>query len=293
MLTTLLALASTLGTFQDAPTAPTPAAVSAPPSQTDEKVMAYLKDAESQLYDPQAAGLRSLEFDLPLEVPMLGNLGSVHVTWAAGGQTTMDVTEDPSVQLPQNIPPGAIEQMAQQSAAEVINTMLNRPITMLLDGGVATLAGAEDGLVKVDFDSPGARDAGVTAQSYYFDDDSVLRRSVTVAESPGMMGGTMTVTANQTFNWKTASADSSLLIPDTQSVEADLGVMVQKIKIAFSYATIDDLVIVSGIEKVIEMPEKMGGTQRQMLNVGNLLVNGKKAPAPAPAPAVSTPPGEG
>jgi hypothetical protein len=285
MFTALIALATTFGAFQDAPAATEPmAAAPAPVAQTSEKVVSYLKDAESQLYDPQAAGLKSLEFDLPVEVPMIGNLGSVHVTWAVGGQVTMDVTKAEGVALPPNIPPEAIDQMAQQSAAEVVNTMLNRPISMLLEGGVATLAGAEDGLVKVDFDAPEAREAGVQQQSYYFDDDSVLRRSLTVAEAPGMMGGTMTVTAKQDFHWKTAGADNSLLVPDTQVIEADLGIMVQKVKIAFSYATIDGVLVTSGIEKVIELPEMMGGTQRQMLTVGNLIVNGKTAVPHAVAP---------
>lgn len=282
MLIAIVALVSTLGAFQDAPPATDPV-VAAPSAKTSEKLLAYLKQAESRLYDPQAAGLRSLEFDLPVEMPGYGKLGSVHVTWTAGGQVTMDVTQAEGLELPADIPANVVEMLGQQSATEVINAMLNRPISMLLDSGVATLVGAEGGLVRVDFDAPEGRQAGVQRQSYFFDEDGLLRRSVTVTEMPNMMGGTMTVTANQEFAWKPATADSPLLIPDTQSVEADLGLTVQRVTVSFSYSTIDGVVVASGIER------DSGGTQRQALAVSNLIVNGKTA-ATAAAPPANPPP---
>jgi hypothetical protein len=276
MLITLIALASTLGAIQDAPAASAPVAVPAPAAQTSDSVTTYLKDAESQLYDPQAAGLRSLEFDLPVEMPGVGLLGQVHVTWVGGGQTTMTVT--PAEPLPANVPAEYVEPMAQQAGTEVINTMLNRPISMLLQNGVATAAGVEDGLVKFDFDAPDARAAGVEKQSYLFDDDGILRRSVTLAKMSGM-----SVTATQHYNWKPVSADSPLLLAESQSVEADMGIMVQKIKIDFAYTTIDGVIVASQIQQTSEMP--MGGTQRQVLAVTNLVVNGKTAELPETAPA--------
>jgi hypothetical protein len=279
MLTTLITLTMTLGAFQDAPavTEPTVAAP-VPVAQTSEKVASYLKEAESQLYDPQAAGLKSLEFDLPVEVPQLGRIGQVHVTWIAGGQATIDATMSEDTQVP-GMPPGAVEQMAQATGAEYLNAMLNRPISMLLDNGVATLVGAEDGLVRVDFDAPEARDAGIAGQSYLFDEDGVLRRSVTKMT---MMGAK--ITAKQDYRWKPAG-ESTLLLPDSQSIAADMGFIVQKVDVSFTYQMIDGIVLPASIVKTTDIPAAAGGgTQRQVQAVENLIVNGKSAAAPESAP---------
>lgn len=288
MLTALVVFASTLAAFQDAPPAAAPTvAAPAPTAQTSDQVVAYLKEAEAQLYDPQAAGLRSLEFDLPVDAPMQGPLGVVHVTWVAGGQASLDVKMAEGVSL-EGFPPGYAEQMAQQNAAEFLNTMLNRPISMLLDGGVATIVGSEAGLVMVDLDAPEARAAGIEQQSYYFDDNNLLRRSVTVAK---MMG--TKVTAKQDFGWRPATEDSPLLVSDSQSIEADMGFMVQKIDVAFTYSVIDGIVLTSSIEKITEIPAMAGGgTQRQLLTAANMVVNGKPAPM-VPAAGETTPPAGG
>jgi len=280
MLTALIVLASAIGAFQEAPTAHEPAVTApVPVVQTSDKVAAYLNDAEAQLYDPQAAGLRTLEFDLPVDVPTIGNVGQVHVTWTAGGQASLDATMAEGMQLP-GMPAGAAEQMAQQSGAEFLNNMLNRPVSMLLESGVATLIGAEDGLVRVDFDALEAREAGIERQSYYFDEDSVLRRSVTEMK---MMGAS--ITAKQDFRWKVVGENSALLVPDTQSIAADMGFMVQKVEVAFTYQVIDGIMLPTSIEKVSEIPPMAGGgTQRQVMAVTNLIVNGKSVSAPASTP---------
>jgi hypothetical protein len=65
---------------QDPPAAPATqdAAPAAPavPAETPASVRTYLTEAQSHLYDPQAAGLKSLAFDVDIEMPQIGTSAS-------------------------------------------------------------------------------------------------------------------------------------------------------------------------------------------------------------------------
>ena len=90
MFTSLLALAA-LVPLQESPAAQDPATPAAPPveaavpAETAPSVRAFLVEAESHLYDPQAAGLSSVEFDVPIDVANMGVIGTAHVSWNSAG----------------------------------------------------------------------------------------------------------------------------------------------------------------------------------------------------------------
>ena len=67
-------------------------------------------------------------------------------------------------------------------ADQLLGTMLNRPIASLLDAGVLTMAGVQDGLVAVKHDNPAAAQRGVKSQLYFFDEDGLLKKSTAEIE---------------------------------------------------------------------------------------------------------------
>jgi len=253
-------------------------AQAAVPTETPDNVRTFLNEAQSRLYDPQAAGLKSLAFDVDVDVPKLGRLGTVHVTWEAGqdAQTHFTAADNPS--LPPGMPPGMLEAQSNATAQQLLGGMLNRTIGSLLDEGVATMAGVQDGLVAVSHYHPAAAAQGVKSQLYFFDDDSRLMKSTTVIEQQGM-----TVNITQSYAWKPAAEGSELLVADSQSVEADFGMMKQSSHAAFTYMKVGTIVLPIRIETSSKGP--MSG--EQVMAAKNLVVNGEVAAVPAP-PATPT-----
>jgi len=285
MLLSTLLLMSVAVPAQDPPVAPAtqdvaPAAP-AVPAETPESVRTYLTEAQSHLYDPQAAGLKSLAFDVDIEMPQIGHLGVVHVTWNAGEAAKTDFKADETSPLPPGAPAGMIEAQSNATAQQLLGGMLNRSIASLLDEGVATMAGVQENLVAVSHHHPAAEAQGVKSQIYLFDDDGRLKKSNTEVEQQGM-----TINIAQTYSWKPATEGSELLVADAQTVEAKFGPMTQTSQATFSYMQIGAIVLPVRISTSSKGP--MSG--EQVIAASNLVVNGQAAPvAPAAAPAAGDP----
>jgi len=282
MLPSLL-LAAALIPLQDTPAAPPEAApaAAAVPAETPAAVRTFLTDAEGRLYDPQAAGLSSLEFDVAIDLPQVGVVGSAHVTWSVDAGANVAVTRKEGAALPQGLSPELADTYGQQMGMQLLGAMLNKPITPMLDGAVAVMDGVEDGLVKVRFHNAAATEQGLQEQALFFDEDGLLQRMRTVAEVEGPFGA-MKVTQKQGFTWKPASEGSELMVAATQSSEADFGMGSMKGESSFGYTTVESIVLATSVSTRQEMP--MSPAMTQTLVATALVVNGKPAAAPA-APA--------
>lgn len=283
MLLSTLLLMSVACPIQDPPAAPASqdgAAAAVPaaevPTETPENVRSFLNEAQGHLYDPQAAGLKSLAFDMDVDFPGLGHVGAVHVSWEAGQSAQTAFTADETTALPPGVPPGMMEQQSSAMAQQLLGGMLNRPISSLLDAGVATMAGVQEGLVAVSHYHPIAAQQGVKSQVYLFDEDGKLQKSSTEMEQQGM-----TIDIVQTYAWKPAAEGTDLLVPQEQSVEAKIGPMTQSSKASFTYAQIGPIVLPVRISTTTSGP--MSG--EQIMAAKNLVVNGEAAAVPA-APAM-------
>jgi hypothetical protein len=290
MLTSLLALVALLP-LQDAPAAQEPAAPpaapaeAAAPTETPAGVREFLVDAEGNLYDPQAAGLSSVEFDLPVDIPQLGVIGDAHVTWNSTGGANVAVVRREDVTLPPNLPVEQLDFYGQQMGMQLLGAMLNKPITPMLESSVAHMDGVEDGLVKVRFRNAAAEEQGLKEQALFFDEDGLLQRMRTVAEVEGPFGA-MTVTQNQSFGWKPAVEGSDLVVASTQSSNADFGMGSTSSETTFTYSTVETIVLATSLSVTQTVP-----AGSMTLSATNLVVNGKAA-APA-APAAPAPPAGG
>ncbi len=272
MLTNLLLLAA-LVPLQDAPATQDPAA---PATETSPSVRAFLVEAESHLYDPQAAGLSSLEFDVPINHPQAGMLGTAHVSWSSAGQPS--VTTSAIAGAPP-LPKEQLDMFGMQFGYQTLGAMLNKPITPLLEGAVATMNGVEEGLVKVSIAHPQAEAAGVKEQSLMFDEDGLLKVMRRVSEVQGPLG-MMTISEKQIFSWKAVAADNVLVVPASQKTESTMG----SGETTFGYSTIAGIVLPTTLATVAQVPGM--GEVNQSISAINLVVNGQVAPPSAPvAPA--------
>lgn len=285
MPTMLFALLLAMGAFQDAPetTTPAPGAPEAAP-QTSEMVRGYLMEAESLLYDPQKAGLASLAFDVDVDLPTIGKVGTVHVSWAAGTPVTATITANDALELPPQVPAEAVRAGAIENGKQVLVSMLNRPLSSLLETGVATMAAPQDGLVVVNVADAAAAAGGVKAQSYHFDEDNTLRRSVIEMEQQTPMGA-LPVKVTSSYVWRKASETNEALLMDRQETLTDIagGMMRQTSQTQMLYATFGEITIPTRITNVMELPGM--GKHEQVLAVVNLVVNGQPAPTGERAPA--------
>jgi hypothetical protein len=258
----------------DKAAAPAPAA----PAETAEAVKKFLKDAEAHFYDPQAAGLSAIEFDVPVEMPQVGVIGNEHVSWTAGGAQTLTLDRTGGKELPQGVPVDVIENYGQQMGMQMLGTMLNKLITPMLEDSVATMDGVEDGLVKVSFHNPKAEAAGVQEQSLFFDDSGVLQRLRTVRETDNGMGGKVLIKQVENFTWRPVKDGSTLLICPSQKGKAEMGVMPIDFDTQISFETIGEIVLATQISTTQNVP--MRGPIKQALKATNLKVNGQAPAAP-------------
>jgi hypothetical protein len=267
MLTSLL-LSLVILPLQDAPAVEPASPAAAIPTETSESVLAFLKEAEARLYDPQSAGLSSLEFDLALEHPQAGKLGSAHVTWS----TTAGVAVDVSAAEGSPVPAAVAEGLGQQMGSQMIGAMLNRPITPMLESGVAWMNGVEDGLVKVAFRNAEAASQGIKEQSLYFDDDGMLQRMLVVQEVQGT-----SVRISQTFAWRPVAEGSDRCVAAGQhsdtTVDTPMGPMKVPGDTTFTYITVGEIVLPGSISITQSVPVQ--GAVTQTITATNLKVNGQ------------------
>ena len=282
MLTSLLLATALLPVAQDAPAA-APEAVEAAvqaPAATDDKTRNFLHESEGRLYDPVADGLASLEFDIPVEFPQIGPVGTVHVSWAKEGEPSIKMTRAEGLQLPQGVQPEMLEGASSQMGAQMLGAMLNRPITSMMEDTVAKLEGAEDGLVKVSFANEQATAQGVKEMALLFDEDSLPRRRLMVIETEGPFGS-MTIKQTEDMEWKPVREGSELMIPAAQKSTADSMGMKFTSETSFTYMNVGAIVLPVTMATKSSTPM---GPQDQTLEVRNLMVNGAAAATPPAAP---------
>ena len=273
MLTSLLLLACL--PLQDTPAPPANPPAAAPeapaPTETPENVRQFLVDAEAHLYDPQAAGLTSVEFDVAIDLPPVGPVGTAHVTWSVDGGANVEISRPADKPLPMGVAPEMVDGNGRLMAMQLLGFMLNKPITPMLDGGVAAMDGVEDGLVKVRIRNSTAEAQGLEEQALYFDDSGLLQRVRTIAQVDSPMGK-VKVKQSQTFAWKPSKEGSELVIADVQRSVADMGPVQIKAETSFGYTTVADIVLAVSASTKTEVP--MQGTITQSLTATNLKVNG-------------------
>lgn len=256
-----------------------PAAPAAVPSETPEAVKKFLQEAEAHLYDPQASGLRAVEFDVPIELPNVGVVGSAHVSWSTEAGESVTIDRSGAKELPPGFPAGMAEGFGRQMALQVLSTMLNKPITPMLAGAVATMDGVEDGLVKVSFHNAEAQKSGLKEQALFFDDTGLLQRLRTSGEQQGPMGK-VNIKQTETFSWRPVKEGSTLVVAASQKSHAEMGMMPIDGSTTFSYSTIGEIVLATQLAITQSSPM---GPSSQTIKALNLKVNGEAVPeAPAP-----------
>jgi len=281
MLTALL-LATALCPIaaQEAPAEP---AAAADPAA---RVRTFLLEAEARLYDPQAAGLNSLAFDMPLDFPGIGVVGTIRVSWARGGDPQVTTTRNAGLELP--IPPAMLDDAGSQMGGQLLTAMLNRPITSMLDGSTARMDGAVDGLLRVSLENAEAGAQGITELSMYFDEDGLLRKRVMASESGPL--GSIKNRQVETLEWKPAHEGSDKLVLASQTADVEAMGMKLATTMSFVYRSVDDIVLPTSITVNTETPS---GPMTQNLAAQNLVVNGTPVPGTIPEPAPTTTPPAG
>jgi hypothetical protein len=273
MLTSFLLAA--LLPLQDAPAQTPPAAppaaapaAEAVPTETPENVRKFLQEAESHLYDPQAAGLSSMEFDVAIDHPTAGPLGNAHVTWTATGGVDVQVTPAEGAKLPESM----VQGIGQQFGVQLLGAMLNKPITPMLEGSVASMGGVEDGLVKVAFHNAAAMAQGLKEQSLFFDDAGLLQRMKVVQEVQGTK-----LSINQSFQWRPVAEGKDVYVASSQHSETTAETPMGPMKIpgdtSFTYVTVGEIVLPTSIATSQEVPVQ--GKVTQTLAATHLKVNGQ------------------
>jgi hypothetical protein len=265
------------GQGQADPASPTASAQDAAPlpTETPEAVKKFLQEAEAHLYDPQVAGLKAVEFDLPIELPNFGVVGSAHVAWSSATGENVTVDRSGGKELPPGMPPGMAEGFGRQMALQVLSAMLNKPITPMLEGSVATMDGVEDGMVKVRIHNAEAEKSGLLEQSLFFDDAGLLQRMRTVGEQQGPMGK-VSIKQVENFNWRPVKEGSELVIAASQKSHAEMGSMPIDGTTTISYATVGEIVLATQLAITQSSPM---GPSSQTIKTQNLKVNGEAVDA--------------
>jgi hypothetical protein len=306
MLTALLVLAATAFAAQDAPeqlppspqdAAPAPAdapadASAARTEETSPEVRSFLTDAEKLLYDPQAAGLKSVEFDTTVIYPKVGSVGSIHMVWSSGTDATVAFERNEQAQLPPGIPPEVLPMIGEQFGREFLNQMLNRPITPLMADSHAKMEAPQDGLLCISVDREAERAQRIKEHFLYFDEDGLLMKSRIVRDMEGSGAPFSTLPITETYAWKASAPGSELLVLEARAGEQDFGMLgKEKTTTTYTYTTVDGLVLLTGMHVDSQLPAMLGGPDERQYTLRNLVVNGKPAEVASP-PTPPSPPEE-
>lgn len=237
----------------------------ATPISPEDPAVTYLTEAEMLLYQPEGDGLESLSFTM--RRPEAAGGGTITVSWTKGQEPRIEAELGEQLEALAPEPMHAL--LAQQlvnEGRENLRYALNRQYTMLLDDWDATLAGLEDGMMRVAWTADPASDSAGGAQSYYFDGDQVLRRAH-VDQVNGQPIG-----ADIDFEWRPAAEGRDELVLAGQKtrikVPGPAGEMELVVTTTYTYTTVDDIVILSG-----KKDSQLG--QQIETRFEDLLVNGE------------------
>ena len=261
MIRTLLAtalLAALLATQEDA----------APTSHEDPAVT-YLTEAETLLYQPEGDGLESLSFTLRRSETAGG--GTTKLAWTKGQEPRVEA--ELGEQVKAAVPEPMHEMMTQQLVTEgqgLMRYVLNRQYTMMLDDWSVKLAGLEDGLMRVALTADPASASAGTTQSYFFDGDQILRKA-----HFEQSGGAQKIAGDITFTWRPAAEGRDELLLESQEAKMKMPFPTGEIDVtlttSYSYATIGDVVIMTGMTEASSFPVRTESETR----FEDLVVNGK------------------
>lgn len=261
--------------------------------ETSAEVIEFLRAAQDTLYDPEAHGLESLEFDMPIGMPtaileMLAGqmgqtldlppgdivlLGSVRVKWTAGNEPEFLVSRADGV--PQGVMAitqmmGLTDQQFPIIANQALTAALNRTVTLepILESHIATLEGDVDGLMKVAF-MPKAERPDAPPMAWFFDADKVPVKSVISVDQPNQMGGTTESLIRGENSWEAVGDDGRLLVATQMQQEG--GPMSFSQSVDYEFEWIDGVPILTGYT---EKSTPMGQSFTRIVVFGELRVNG-------------------
>lgn len=261
----------------------------APATGTSETVRTFLRQAESGFYEPQADGLTSLSFIVPIEeqkanlelmlarsgvklppeTPDIIRMLSVAVTWELGGESQIETTVadsfPSSLEMMRPMLEGSGRQMGQQTLSAALNSLID--FGPVLESYDARIDGAEGDYVKVVFE----RKAGVSEEvappetlTWLFDDDGLPAGTRMSINQQGPMGP-LEVKIDTEYSWQPARASGGKKVLASVASKNEMGGFgsVEQ-STTYRYEEIGGVVVMVGYRETVkqdspfmEMPESV------------------------------------
>lgn len=218
------------------------------PAGTSDTVRSFLKDAQATFYRPEADGLSSLAFVVPIEerksnleammggsgmrlpegTPEIIRMAEVSVLWEAGGTPQVEGSVADAfpagLEMMRPMIQNSVVPMGQQTLSASLNTLVDfNPVLKLYD---ARFDGAEGDLLKVLFerkDTPEAAQAPTDTIVWLFDEDGRPAGTQLTFQQQGPMGGAISVNVNTRYTWGPARGDSGPVVLKQVSANNELG----------------------------------------------------------------------
>jgi hypothetical protein len=238
-----------------------PLAVQDAPSESDPEAVKLLEAFAERVYDPVAAGLESLSFDVDMSLPMMGgSVGVLTVHWKKGAETTSDF--ELSDAMKERVPPSVRGEIASEMGEQgkgIAKAQVNQLIKNILGDNIVTLAGVQDdGLTEVVCSvRPGAEgDVG----TLLFDDEGVLVKGASRSPGDSEVG-------IQTYDWIAMKAVHGKLVLRS-STEGMMGIP-QRIENVLTHQDFGGFVFITRIVGSRE------GEPYGTMELSNFVVNGE------------------
>jgi len=231
--------------------------------ENDPKAVQLLEEFGERVYDPVAAGLESLSFDMDMPNPMMGgSMGVLSVHWKKGAETTADFEMSDSMkQMVPEAMRGQMQEQMGQVGGQIARLQTNQVVAQILEEMNVTMVGVEDGLIKVTCTPRADGDPAIRDKTLLFDDEGTLAKTVEMGPSP--MGGEVENTS--TMNWvEVASARGKLILASTKEDAAGMSQSSE-----FSHQMFGDYIFVTNIAG-----SAMG--QSMTMTFSNFVVNGEE-----------------
>ena len=257
-------------------------------TDTSDTVLAFLESAEENLYDPREHGLESLEFVVPMIVPVgaePAEVAAVSVSWTLGQEPAITGKRaDPMPSAVAGMPPQFLDQLVGNPTpygAQYLGYALADYFGPLLQTHVATLGAGDDG-VTVEFTPKADAAPGQPATTWTFDEDGVPTGFVTQVEQQGPMGA-VTIDFESTYNYRTGPAGKLVLESVSMSQMVGGSPMVET-NTVMTYAERGEILVLTD---VVTNATMMGVADpiRSPLAFRDIVANGEPVTRAAAAPA--------
>ncbi len=279
MLTTMLLFtAATFAPLQDGM-----GAVETATATTPDNVRSFLKDVSDRFYDPRRHGLESVSFTLPIKDANIGHMADAQVAWSKGTEPKIDV-DVLDIEMPPMLAQmgmteeqfkASLPEQATTAAKDFLDRMLAEAIREIVEGGVGSMAGAEEGMVLVRLLRDPTPSDPIREHLFHVNEDSILTKDVVTIDSP--MGEQQ---IEMGLEWAPARGGDKLLCTK-QSLTVDFPGMgkMNLSNVSFGYRDVDGMQILEEITTEVNNP--MAGKQTIVQRAGNMVVNGKRLDTPA------------